>query len=1197
MGRNTAFSATQAADALNYMALAGYDTQTSMEMLPNVLNLAAAGSMDLARASDMVTDTQTAFGISLERTSQMVDEMAKAASTGNTSVEQLGDAFLVVGGLAQEMNGGMVELSDGTTATYDNIQELEIALTAMANAGIKGSEAGTHMRNMLLKLASPTKEGVKAFEELGVTVFDSEGKMRSLSDLMGDLNGSLSNLTQEQKLQAISDIFNTRDTAAAEALLNAVGEDWDNIAESILDAEGAAQQMADTQLDNLAGDITLFQSALEGAKIAVSDGLTPTLREFVKFGTDGLSRITSAFQEGGITGAMAEFGTILSDGIAMITDMLPDAINAGMELLGAVGQGILDNLPTILDAAKQILLMLGQGIMNAMPSLLKGAMQIIKSLGGFLVTNAPLLLTSIIEIVTQIATMLTANAEQLVDGAIALLMGLGQAFIEGLPILLPALLKLATAIAIALVENLPVIIQSLIEMTGVLVQTIVELTPQFINACVQVLMAIVGLIVEYGGQFLASAGEVFGNLINSVGEWMGGLIDSIVTWLSQLPTQMAYWAGFAIGSFIQFFMDLPENLKTWFNETKQKAIDFGTEFRNEAINSGKNFFNGLVDNIKQLPSRLVALGNSLVQAIANLPSRFMEVGKNIVTCYNGRTCDTLSFLKQDMLGLNTLSIIKDTLNLIGKTKFDFDYDLDDPNVYNIINKSTLGIFQLEGPGATEYTQKLQPSCFDDLVADLALVRPGAQDSGDADEFLKVRFEGKPLEYDHPLLEGVLKETNGCILYQEQAMAISKVLSGFTDVEADTLRKGIGKKLDYIFTEYKPKFINGAIQNGVEEDIAELVWNKIEKASSYSFNKSHAVGYALISYQTAYLKTYYPIEYYLSLLNNTDDEDKRIKIYSEIRSIDKEIINPDINISKEITTSDNDKIYLSFPLIKGVGEKAVEKILEGQPYSSYEDFCNRCKVNRSVKKALIQAGAFDCFGENRNLLYNAASGETDVWSDKEVLFREFQVLKINPRGNVLDLYDPEEMGIKKELSSIGEIKENTEDYSDFYVKAIVSEFNKKDDYAHLSITDGFDSMSIYVVNEFVSRYIDELNVIGNCLLLHLHGKGEKYSLLSCINLEAPDKRTHEYEFYIDRSKEKLRLLQESNEHINVGLISNVRPFVSKAGNSCRWYNVYIDDETILEDRIVCNEETLMVDGSYIFFYMQDNPTFLDIRRVG
>ena len=222
MGKNTAFSATQAAEALNYMALAGYDTQTSMEMLPNVLNLAAAGGMELATASDMITDTQTAFGISLERTSQMVDEMAKAASTGNTSVSQLGEAFLTVGGLAQELNGGVVTLSDGTTATVDGVQELEIALTAMANAGIKGSEAGTHMRNMLLKLASPTADGAMALENLGVSVFDTEGNMRSLSGIFGDLQTSMEGLTQEEKLQAISDIFNTRDTATAEALLAAV---------------------------------------------------------------------------------------------------------------------------------------------------------------------------------------------------------------------------------------------------------------------------------------------------------------------------------------------------------------------------------------------------------------------------------------------------------------------------------------------------------------------------------------------------------------------------------------------------------------------------------------------------------------------------------------------------------------------------------------------------------------------------------------------------------------------------------------------------------------------------------------------------------------------------------------------------------------------------------------------------------------
>lgn len=599
---------------------------------------------------------------------------------------------------------------------------------------------------------------------------------------------------------------------------------------------------------------------------------------------------------------------------------------------------------------------------------------------------------------------------------------------------------------------------------------------------------------------------------------------------------------------------------------------------------------GLIETSSVHAGGVLISDKPLTEYISTLKSR-----DNIVTCYNGKTCEQLSFLKQDMLGLNTLSIIKDCLELIGKEKFDFDYDLDDPKIYKTINHSTLGIFQLEGKGATEYTKKLKPQCFEDIIADLALVRPGAQDSGDADEFLRVRFDNQEIHYDHQMLEPILKTTNGCILYQEQAMEISRVLSGFTDVEADNLRKGIGKKLDYIFKEYKPKFINGAINNGVDENVAELIWNKIEKSSSYSFNKSHSVGYSLVTYQTAYLKTYYPIEYYMCMLNNTKDEDKRIRIYSEIKSIDKEIINPHINISKAITSIDNDKIYLSFNLIKGVGDKAIEKIIENQPYTSYEDFCEKCNVNRSVKKALIQAGAFDCFGENRNLLYNSVSGEDSIWSEKEKLFREFQVIKINPKGNVLDLYDPLKMGIKKEISSIKNLKENDE-YKDFYIKGIVSEFKNKDDYAHLSLTDNFDSLSVYVSKEFVSRYIDDLNVVGTCLICHLHGKGEKYSLLSLINLEDPSKRKHEYAFYIDKAKEKLKLLQETNEHINVGLVSSVRPFKSKAGNSCRWYDVYLDDDTVLKDRIVCNEDFPMVDGSFMHFYVQDNPVFLDIRRV-
>lgn len=557
MGKNTVFSATEAADALNYMALAGYDVQTSMQMLPNVLNLAAAGNMDLARASDMVTDTQTAFGISLERTSQMVDEMAKAASTGNTSVEQLGDAFLTVGGLAQELNGGFINLEDGSRVAYDNVQELEIALTAMANAGIKGSEAGTHMRNMLLKLASPTKDGVEAFKKLGVNVFDSEGKMRSIAGIMEDLDGAMSTLTQKEKLQAISDIFNTRDTAAAEALMSAVGQDWGAIAESILDADGAAQQMADTQLDNLAGDVTLFKSALEGAKIAVSDGLTPSLRDFVKFGTDGLSRITDAFQKGGVSGAVAEFGTILSDGLAMVTEMVPDAVNAGIELLGAIGRGLAENTDVILDAVVQtvdnimksmldategggedsfvfgFLEKLGNTFIENAPGLLSMGAQILENIITGIATSLPEIIPTAIEVILTLVTSLLENVDLLIDSAIALITGLTEGLINALPILLEKAPIIIEQLVTAIINNAPKLLLASAEIITKLVVGILQSLPQLLTAAMDIITSIQTGIVRMLPQVFTMGRKIVDKIWQGIKsldpiKWGQDMMDSFI---------------------------------------------------------------------------------------------------------------------------------------------------------------------------------------------------------------------------------------------------------------------------------------------------------------------------------------------------------------------------------------------------------------------------------------------------------------------------------------------------------------------------------------------------------------------------------------------------------------------------------------------------------------------------------------------
>ena len=281
MGATTAFSASQAADALNYMALAGYKDTEAMEMLPNVLNLAASGNIELARASDMVTDAQSALGLEFAETTVLVDQMAKTASTTNTSVEQLGDAILTVGGTAKLMKGSTTELTQ--------------VLGLLADNGIKGAEGGTALRNIMLALTSPSAAAAETIEKLGLNVFDAEGNMRSMQDIILDLNAAMDGMTDKERTEAISSIFNARDLKSVNALLGTDAERWNEVADAISNAQGAAALMAETQLDNLAGDMTLLESATEGFQIKISDFLVPSLRSLAQFAGNALSGITGFF--------------------------------------------------------------------------------------------------------------------------------------------------------------------------------------------------------------------------------------------------------------------------------------------------------------------------------------------------------------------------------------------------------------------------------------------------------------------------------------------------------------------------------------------------------------------------------------------------------------------------------------------------------------------------------------------------------------------------------------------------------------------------------------------------------------------------------------------------------------------------------------------------------------------------------------
>lgn len=464
MGASTAFSATEAADALNYMALAGYNSEEAMTALPTVLNLAASGGIDLALASDMVTDAQSALGLSMEESAKLVDKMAKTASKSNTSVSQLGSAILTIGGTAKNLAGGTTELAT--------------ALGILADNGVKGAEGGTALRNIVLSLSAPTEKAAAVMDSLGVSAYDSLGNLRPLKDTFTDLNNSLSQLTQEEQTNALSNIFNKVDLKSVSALLANTGERFDELSGYINNAAGAAQEMASVQLDNLEGDITLFKSALEGAQIVISDQLTPTLRGFVQFGSDAISTLSTAFSEGGLTGAMDALGSILSNGLNMVIEQLPKMVGAGVQLLDALGQGLLDNLPVIISAANDIITQLISGFISSLPDIAEAATEIIASLAVGIGESLPTLIPAAIDAMLTIIDTLIDNIDLLVDAAIAITVGLAEGLINALPELIDRVPEIIVKLVDAFIKNASKIKDAALELILMLGNGILDNLPK-----------------------------------------------------------------------------------------------------------------------------------------------------------------------------------------------------------------------------------------------------------------------------------------------------------------------------------------------------------------------------------------------------------------------------------------------------------------------------------------------------------------------------------------------------------------------------------------------------------------------------------------------------------------------------------------------------------------------------------------------
>ena len=290
MGASTKFSASQSAEALNYMAMAGWNDKQMLEGLDGVLNLAAASGAELATTSDIVTDALTAMGYGAESAGHLADVMAAASSNANTNVEMMGETFKYAAPVAGALGYSMEDVS--------------VAIGLMANSGIKASAAGTALRGWLSKLAAPTKDSGQAMADLGISLTDSAGNMRSLRDVMGDTRAAFADLTEAEKAQYAKMLAGQQGMSGLLAIVNAAPADFEKLSKAIDNSAGAAEKMAEVSIDNLAGDVTIMKSAIEGAEIAISDKLTPSLRKYAQIGTKTISAMSEAFGKGGLEGAV-----------------------------------------------------------------------------------------------------------------------------------------------------------------------------------------------------------------------------------------------------------------------------------------------------------------------------------------------------------------------------------------------------------------------------------------------------------------------------------------------------------------------------------------------------------------------------------------------------------------------------------------------------------------------------------------------------------------------------------------------------------------------------------------------------------------------------------------------------------------------------------------------------------------------------
>lgn len=674
MGATTQFSATESAEALEYMALAGWKTDDMLNGLSGVMNLAAASGEDLGLVSDIVTDGLSAFGLAASDSAKFADVLAATSSNANTNVSMLGESFKYVAPVAGALG-------------Y-SIEDTSVALGLMANAGIKASSSGTALRTLMTNLASPTSTSAKAISDLGLSITDASGNMLPFNDVILQLRDSFSTLGEAEKAQYAEMLAGKEGMSGLLAIVNASQADFDKLSGAINNSTGSAEKMAKTMNDNLAGSLKVLKSTLEGIALSLYEELQTPLKDITKYITEMLSNLQQAFNEGGIDGLISALGgtigKLLTDIAAKAPQFLQIGINIIQSLLNGIGQnstaigesaatiittlinGIFTLLPTVIDVGADLIINFQQGLIANLPMLIETGKQILENISSSIIENLPLIVENANEITMQIVNALINNLPLIINTAIEMILALVDGWVGTLPELIPACIEAILTIVEALIDNLDKIIDAAIELIVALADGLIQALPILIEKVPVIITKLVTALIQ--PEMLIKLVDVGLRLILSLIE---GIMKSVVS-----VGQAAWDIGKTI---LNKILEFPKDMIEAGKDLIKGLIKGIKSMASEVFNTLKDFCGGIIDDVKSFfgihsPSRLFRdeVGKMLVQGmIVGVENESDNLVESLVAPYDEASSEIdkkASQLESQYVGISPFGIENIDSNEITKAE-------------------------------------------------------------------------------------------------------------------------------------------------------------------------------------------------------------------------------------------------------------------------------------------------------------------------------------------------------------------------------------------------------------------------------------------------------------------------------------------------------------------------------------------------